>query len=104
LRVYLILQKQLEEMHSDKRIISYSIQRMDQKRWIPIFEVKSEDGKTISCSLRVQSGEGVRTWADLRLLAEWLKNDFYVNKLELFLDDPDFSFPDGDNNADDRCS
>ncbi len=104
MRVYLILQKQLEEMHSDKRIISYSIQRMDQKRWIPIFEVKSEDGKTISCSLRVQSGEGVRTWADLRLLAEWLKNDFYVNKLELFLDDPDFSFPDGDNNADDRCS
>ena len=104
MRVYLILQKQLEEMFSEKRIVGYSIQRMDQKRWIPIFDVRNEGEELISCSLRVQSGEGVRTWADLRLLAEWLKNDFSVNKLELYLDDPDFSFPDGDNNADDRCS
>ncbi|HCA3195733.1 TPA: hypothetical protein MN540_005041 [Klebsiella pneumoniae] len=104
MRVYLILQKQLEEMYSEKRIVGYSIQRMDQKRWIPIFDVKNDGENIISCSLRVQSGEGVRTWADLRLLAEWLKNDFSVNKLELYLDDPDFSFPDGDNNADDRSS
>lgn len=104
MRVYLILQKQLEDMFNEKRIKSFSIQRMDPKRWIPIFEVISDDEDLISCSLRVQSGEGVRTWADLRILAEWLKNDFSVNKLELFLDDPDFSFPDGDNNADERCS
>lgn len=44
--------------------------------------------------LRVQSGEGVRTWADLRILADMLRDDFNAREVGLFLDEPDFIFPD----------
>ncbi|EGK1499057.1 transcriptional regulator [Escherichia coli] len=94
MRVYLILLKQLEEVFNQNKVVRIAIQRMDKKKWIPLFDVKNSEGGVITCSLRVQSGEGVRTWADLRILADMLRDDFNAREVGLFLDEPDFIFPD----------
>ncbi|KAF1008128.1 MAG: hypothetical protein E5299_01975 [Burkholderia gladioli] len=90
MRVFLILQRQLEGLHRDKKIKRVSIQRLDAKQWIPLFEITGigEDrDQTITCSLRVQSANKVRTWANLTALAEWLKERFAVEACELVLTD-----------------
>ncbi|MDU8491398.1 transcriptional regulator [Pseudomonas syringae pv. actinidiae] len=97
MKVFLILQKQLEELHQQNKILSASIQRIEQKQWFPLFTVIGGDGAEICCSLRVQSeervrkGEGVRTWADLRLLAEFMRDKLGIQRCELIL--TDFELP-----------
>ena len=84
MRVFLIQQKQLEEVSSQGRIKRVSIQRMDHKKWLPLFEIIQGE-QTITASLRVQSREEARTWADLRLLADWLREGFGITRCELLL-------------------
>ena len=92
MKVFLIQQKQLEELNVNKKIVKSSIQRIGVKRWLPLFEVLGEDGNTVTCSLRVQVNEEVRTWADLRLLAEWLRDKLCITECVLYLND--FELPD----------
>ena len=87
MKVFLIQQKQLEELSNQERIKSVSIQRVDIKKWIPLFEVYMQGENTEIVSLRVQSREEVRSWADLRLLAEWLKTEFGVERCTLLLNE-----------------
>lgn len=89
MKVFLIQQKQLEEMSSKKRLIRTWIQRLEEKKWLPLFEVISDDGQTVCCSLRVKDTGEVRTWADLRLLAEWLREKLSIERCELLLTDFD---------------
>jgi len=92
--VYLLLQKQIEDLHKDEKIVSFAIQRIDQKKWLPLFFVK-EGNEVIKCSLRLQVNKEVRTWADLRLLTKFLIELFGVERCELLL--TDFKLPvDGD--------
>lgn len=97
MKVFLIQQKQLEELHQQDKILSGSIQRIGPKEWFPLFVVIGADGKEITCSLRVKSeervriGEGVRTWADLRLLAEFMRGKLTIKRCELIL--TDFELP-----------
>jgi len=86
MKVFLIQQKRLEELRRDKKVLMVSIQRIELKKWMPLFEVMGDDGIVVTCSLRPQSKEEVRTWADLRLLAEWLRVELAFNRCQLILD------------------
>lgn len=44
MRVYLILLKQLEEVFNQNKVVRIAIQRMDKKKWIPLFDVKNSEG------------------------------------------------------------
>ncbi|MCC4593968.1 hypothetical protein LL974_22835, partial [Xanthomonas campestris pv. cannae] len=92
MRVFLILQRQLEDLFNKNAVTKTSIQRMESKQWIPLFEVIGTNG-TFTCSLRLQPSENVRTWANLTLLAEWLRERFGVESCDLLLSDssPPFS-------------
>lgn len=92
MKVFLIQQKQLEELNDQKKVLKASIQRIGLKKWLPLFEVIGADGVTVTCSLRVKVNEEVRTWADLRLLAEWLKDKLCIYECVLYLND--FDLPD----------
>lgn len=85
MRVFLILQRQLEDLFHKEKVRRTSIQRMDEKQWIPLFEVIDTDGRTITCSLRLQSSGSVRSWANLTLLVEWLREKFSVERCDLML-------------------
>lgn len=85
MRVFLILQRQLEDLFHKDRVKRTSIQRMDEKQWVPLFEVIDTDGRTITCSLRLQSSVSVRSWANLTLLVEWLREKFSVERCDLLL-------------------
>ncbi|CAZ15886.1 putative kora protein (plasmid) [Xanthomonas albilineans] len=87
MRVFLILQRQLEDLFHKDKVTKTSIQRMGQKQWIPLFEVIDTDGSTITCSLRLQSSSSVRSWANLTLLVEWLREKFGVERCDLLLSD-----------------
>lgn len=84
-RVFLILQKQLKTVHREKRIKKVSAYCLGPKRWIPVFEITSEAGETLECSLRVQSAQRVRTWASLSGLASWLVEELAVDVCEAHL-------------------
>ncbi|TJY45370.1 transcriptional regulator [Pseudomonas aeruginosa] len=92
MKVFLIQQKQLEVLNKEQKILETRIQRVDLKKWLPLFEVASDDGQKVCCSLRVQDTGEVRTWADLRLLAEWLREKLGITRCQLLLDD--FELPD----------
>ena len=85
MRIYLILQRQLEELFNSGKVKRITIKRLDAKQWFPLFEVSGAGEEIITCSLRVQASPDVRTWANLTLLAEWLLEKFEVEKCELIL-------------------
>ncbi|QIE30485.1 KorA family transcriptional regulator [Caballeronia sp. SBC2] len=87
MHVFLILQKQLEHVVQQQRLVSVSIQRVEMKKWLPLFQVKDETGRIVTCSLRLQASEEARYWADLRLLAEWLREKCGVERCELVMTD-----------------
>jgi hypothetical protein len=87
MQVFLIPQKQLEQVVQQQRLVSVSIQRVELKKWLPLFQVKDEAGRVVTCSLRLQASEEVRYWADLRLLAEWLRDKCDVERCELVMTD-----------------
>ena len=87
MQVFLIPQKQLEEEVKRGRLQAVSIQRVDVKQWLPLFEVGDDAENVVMCSLRVQATEEVRYWADLRLLVEWLRDKCGVERCELLLSD-----------------
>lgn len=86
MRVFLILQRQLEDLFNKNEVTKTSIQRMNAKEWIPLFEVNGTNG-SFTCSLRLQASDNVRTWANLTLLAEWLRDRFAVECCDLLLSD-----------------
>ncbi|WP_225776480.1 transcriptional regulator [Pseudomonas sp. Marseille-Q5115] len=85
MKVFLIQQRKLEEIGKDRKILSASIIRIDKKVWMPLFEVMTSTGETVTCSLRVQEREEVRTWADVRLLAEFLHKKLGIEECRLVL-------------------
>jgi hypothetical protein len=87
MQVFLILQKQLEQIVQQHRLVSVSIQRVALKQWLPLFQVKDATGTIVTCSLRLQASEEARYWADLRLLAEWLREKCGVERCELIMTD-----------------
>lgn len=87
MQVFLIPQKQLEEEVNRGRLQAVSIQRVEIKKWFPLFEVGDDAENVVVCSLRVQATEEVRYWADLRLLVEWLREKCGVESCELLLSD-----------------
>ena len=103
MKVFLIQQKRLEELRRDQKVLMVSIQRIEMKKWMPLFEVMGDDGIVVTCSLRTQSKEQVRTWADLRLLAEWLRVELAFKRCQLILDNlsvPTIGAEDGKNEPD----
>lgn len=102
MKVFLIQQKKLEELANEKKIISAQIIKIDAKVWMPLFEVESSNGgAAITCSLRVQQREEVRTWADVRLLAEFLHTKLGIEECLLVLKQIDLFEPpqSGDTNG-----
>jgi len=87
MKVFLIQQKQIEELNDQGKLLGTSIQRFEEKKWVPLFRVVSEDGQQVTCSLRVKDTGEVRIWADLRLLAEWLREKLAIQRCELLLND-----------------
>lgn len=84
-RVFLILQKQLMQEHKKKRITKITVQFLGEKRWIPMFQVIGPTGELVTCSLRVQSSQRLRTWASLSSLADWLVKELAVDVCEVHL-------------------
>ena len=91
MKVFLIQQKRLEELKTGTKIRGTKIQRVAEKKWLPLFDVLSDDGEIVCCALRVKDTGEVRTWADLRLLAEWLRDKLEIVRCELLL--TDFEIP-----------
>lgn len=91
MQVFLIPQKQLEDEIQKGRVQAVSIQRVGTKQWFPLFEVGDTPENVVTCSLRIQSKEEVRYWADLRLLVDWLRDKCGVESCVLLLSDLHFN-------------
>jgi len=89
MQVFLILLKQLKAIQQEGGIKTVVIYRLDQKRWMPVFNVIGQDGEEMACSIRLQSSQRARTWVDLTRLAAWLRSEFAVEHCELVLSGTD---------------
>lgn len=88
-RLYLLLQAQVLELCESGKVQGVVIERVSLKKWYPVFEVKDEQLGDILCSIRTNKEHELRTWADLRLLAEFLKDRCNVDQCRLKLKSTD---------------
>jgi hypothetical protein len=86
MQIFLIPQRQLEQLVAAKKIRRVSIHGLAERQWFPVFET-DEGGTKSFCSVRVQAKEEVRYWADLRLLVRWLRVECGFTEALLILKD-----------------
>ncbi|ECP2897179.1 TPA: transcriptional repressor KorA [Salmonella enterica subsp. enterica serovar Saintpaul] len=84
-RLYLVLQSQILELFEAGKVKEVTIERVSLKKWYPVFLIDDEQLGQIACSIRVNKEHELRTWADLRLLAEFLKDKCGVEECRLNL-------------------
>ncbi|EBW7114465.1 transcriptional regulator [Salmonella enterica subsp. enterica serovar Telelkebir] len=84
-QMYLLLQAQVIEFCESGKVQGVVIERVSLKEWFPIYEVKDKELGTIFCSIRKNKEHEIRTWADLRLLTEFLKDKCHVDECLLRL-------------------
>lgn len=84
-KIYLLLQSQITDLCEAGKIQGVVIERISLKQWYPIFDVKDEDLGEVRCSIRLNKDHELRTWADLRLLTEFLLDKCNVGECRLIL-------------------
>ena len=84
-KIYLLLQSQIIDLCEAGKIQEVVIERISLKQWYPIFDVKDENLGEVRCSIRLNKDHELRTWADLRLLTEFLLDKCNVDKCRLIL-------------------
>ena len=84
-RLYLVLQSQILELFETGKVKEVTIKRVSLKTWYPVLQRDDEQLGQIACSIRVNKEHELRTWADLRLLAEFLKDKCGVEECRLNL-------------------
>jgi hypothetical protein len=85
-QIFLIPQRQLEQLIEANKVRGVSIHGLAEKQWFPVFETRDQ-GKTSLCSIRVQATAEVRWWADLRVLVRWLTVECGFTEARLILKD-----------------
>lgn len=83
-QIFLIPQRQLEQLIEANKVCGVSIHGLAEKQWYPVFETK-EGGTKSLCSIRLQAKEEVRWWADLRVLVRWLTVDCGFTEARIIL-------------------
>lgn len=71
-KLYLLQQSQVIELFDKKSVSSVRIERVSVKKWYPVFSVSDKEIGEVDCAIRLEKGNDLRTWADLRLLTEFL--------------------------------
>lgn len=84
-QVYLLLQSQIIEFCENGSVEDVVIERVSLKQWYPVFQVKDENAGVLKCSIRINKERELRTWADLRLLTEFLIEKCGVDECRLIL-------------------
>jgi len=88
-QIFLIPQRQLEQLIEANKVRRVFIQGLAEKQWFPVFETREGGAKSL-CSVRVQAKPEVRYWADLRLLVRWLTVDCGFVEARLNLNEFEF--------------
>ena len=86
-KIYLLQQFQLIEYCEQKKVEKVEIERISLKKWYPIFYVNGGSGEIVRCSSRPEKINDLRTWADLRVLADFLNKQCGIDECLLKLSD-----------------
>ena len=83
--LFLLMQLKIDEYHRQGKIQKVTIRREGEREWLPIFEIVDEAIKPhpFHCALRVRSKGKVRTWADPRLLVNFLMDHYQLEECHL---------------------
>lgn len=88
-KLFLLQQGQVIELCEQKKVLRVVIERISLKKWYPIFIVNNEQEGEVSCSIRPEKSDELRTWADLRTLTEFLMQQCNVKECLLKLENHD---------------
>lgn len=98
--LYLLMQLKIDEYHLQGKIQNVTIRREGEKEWLPIFEINDPTIKKdpIHCAIRVRTKSKVRTWADPRLLVNFLMEHYQLEECHLIFPHDDNSATNGEKN------
>lgn len=83
--LFLLMQLKIDEYHEQGKIRKVTIRREGEKEWLPIFEIVDAEIKPypIHCAIRVRTKSKMRTWADPRLLVNFLMDHYQLEECHL---------------------
>lgn len=83
--LFLLMQLEIDKYHLQGKIRSVTIRRQGERVWLPIFEIIDDElsSEPMHCAIRVRTKKKARTWADPRLLVNFLMENYQLEECHL---------------------